>query len=97
LPRIKLSEQAPLTESEQRLFRAEVTVAVDMEALVPGAKEEVAVVRELRQLERPVSAFKAFKNTEHAELIPEGMKGFGEEAPAAADEVCKKCFVRLSF
>ncbi len=90
LPRIKLSEQAPVTESEQRPFRAEVTVAVEMEALVPGAKEEVAVVRELRQLERLESKFKALKNEEHAELIPEGMKGFGEEAPAAADEVCKK-------
>lgn len=87
LPRIKLSGQSPATESEQRLLRADVTVSVDMEALLPGAKEEVAVVRELRHFERPESEFKEFMNEEHAELIPEGIKGFGDEVPAAADEV----------
>jgi len=49
----------------------EVTVAVQMRALSPEAKEEVADVG-VERLEFE------FKNGEHAELIPEGIKGFAQ-------------------
>jgi len=49
----------------------EVTVAVQMRALSPGAKEEVADVG-VERLEFE------FKNEEHAELIPEGIKEFAQ-------------------
>lgn len=86
LLRIKLSGHCEDTESAQRLVRAEEIAAFVTLILLLGPKEEVAVVRVLRQPVRLESELRAVINVEHGSEIPEGTKGFCVGLPAAADE-----------
>jgi len=77
------------TESEHKLVNAAVTVAD--EGVVPGAKAEVAVVREERQLLKVESLLRVLRYAEQVVLIPEGIKGleveFADEDWAKATDV----------
>jgi len=79
LERIRLSGHAVDTESAHKLVNAEVTDADEGVVLLPGAKAEVAVVREERQLVKVVSPSREVRNAEQPELIPEGIKGLAVE------------------
>jgi hypothetical protein len=60
LERIRLSGHALDTESEHKLVNAEVTDA-DEGLVLPGAKAEVAVVREERQVLKVESLLRALR------------------------------------
>ena len=64
------------TESAQRLPNAEVTVAFVAVALLPGVKAEVAALRAVRQVLRPESEFRLFKNVVQVVEAEEGIRGF---------------------
>jgi len=82
-----LSGHAVDTESAQRLPNAEVTVAFVTVALPPGVKADVAALRVVRQVLRPESEFRLFKNVVQVDEIEEGIRGFCVEPPEAADDV----------
>jgi hypothetical protein len=64
-----------------------VTVAFVTVALLPGLKADVAVLSALRQVLRPESVFKVFRNVAQVVETEAGMRGFCVELPAAADDV----------
>jgi len=78
LERIRLSGHVLDTESEHKLVNAEVTDADDG-VVLPGAKAEVAVVSEERQLLKVESPLREVRYAEQVWLIPEGIKGLAVE------------------
>lgn len=60
---------------EQRLVSAEVTAAEE-EALLPGAKEDVAVDMADKQPARVASLSRPLRKVVHVELMLVGMRGF---------------------
>jgi hypothetical protein len=65
-----------------------VTVDFVIVPLLPGLKEDVAEVSELRQVWRPESVFKSVRNVEQVVETEVGIREFGVELPGAADDVC---------
>jgi hypothetical protein len=74
------------TESEQRLLNAEVTVAFVTVVLLAGLKADVAEVSEVRQVLRPASVFKLFRNVEQVVETEAGIRELGVGVPGAADD-----------
>ena len=90
LVRMYCSGHAADTESEQRLPKAEVTVAFVTDTPLPGLKADVAEMRESRQVLRLESVFKLFRNAAQVVETEEGIRGLCVELPGAADEDCPR-------
>jgi hypothetical protein len=75
---MRLSGHALDTESEHKLVNADVTDA-DEGVELPGAKAEVAVVKEERQPAKVESLLRAVRYVEQVWLIPGGIKGVAVE------------------
>lgn len=76
--RIRLSGHALDTESAHKPVNADVTDA-DVGVLLPGAKAEVAVVNEERQLPKVESLLRDVRYVVQDGLIPEGIRGLAVE------------------